>query len=152
MTEAILNNPGLSEIESPALRDFYSRWHDLKDDKGVPLDDRFEMTNFEDHLTYMTVVDYHRDKNRYFSRFTGAGHVAAVGLDHSNTFIDEIENTHLLLDRLSWLVEHTEPYLATDVSLIWSPKDFKVYDVLSCPLCEADGTVVRAIVRTDFSR
>lgn len=151
MSEDFIEDPKIGDIESPALRDFFSIWQTLCEEHGSPARADFSLTLFAEHLPHMAINEYDRDTGRFFVRLFGSGYVNGIGADLTNKFVDEIPNTEGLLARYAWLVENKRPYLSRDNRLDWSSKNYRNYNVLACPLFDDLGDVTTLMFRIEFS-
>lgn len=151
MSEYFLENPQIDDIDSPVLRDFFTIWLSLCQERGPPGREDFSLTLFAAHLPYMALNDFQKDTGRFFVRLFGSGYVNGIGSDLTNRFVDEIPKTEDLLERYMWLVENKQPYLCRNSELVWSPKDYQTYDVLACPLLDDQGDVATLMFRIEFS-
>lgn len=150
MTKNYIENPGRNEIASPLLLDFFERWRLLKDEQALVRQDSFTLTEFEDHLPYMAVDLYDPATGRFQVKYLGSKYVGGFGKDNSGKYLDDIPNTDQLITRFRRLVETGQPYLVLNNALAWSPRDYKSYNSLACPLFDEDGDVVRIVFRVEF--
>lgn len=83
-------------------------------------------------------------------RYSGSHYVDGFGADNTNRFIDELENTEALIARFQGLVQSKRPYMVTGTQLTWSPKDYRFFDAIVCPLFDDAGNVSSLLSRVEF--
>lgn len=149
MTEFI-QNPQIDEIENEVLRDFFRIWLTLREGPGTPRFEVFSLTLFEEHLPFIVMMDYHREADRFMIRFSGSHYVDGFGADNTGRFIDELPNTDALIGRFQRLVQTRKPYLVTRTLLTWSPKDYRFFDAIGCPIFDDNENVVSLLFRVEF--
>lgn len=151
MSDKLIENPGLADIQNPELRSFFELWLGLQKEHDLPRLRDFSLTLFAEHLPFMALNDYSPETGRFFVRLFGSAYVDGIGRDLTRCFVDEIKNTEALLERYRWIVKEKKPYLSLNNPLFASPKDFISYDVLACPLFDDEGNVATLMFRIEFS-
>lgn len=151
MPGRVIENPQFEDIPTTPLRDVFALWSELKRDQGLPRAKEFPLTSFAEHLPFMSLNDFDPKTGRFRVRFFGSSYVEGVGEDFTGRYIDDMTNTQGLIERFMWLVQNKQPYVLLDNPLSWSPKNFKHYNIIGCPLFDDEGNVVCVMVRTEFS-
>lgn len=152
MSDKIVENPSAQDIESPALRGFFDLWQRLQTEHHRPRLKDFSLTDFAAHLPHMALNDFDPETGRFHVRLFGSSYVDGIGEDLTGRYVDEVDNTSELLKRYRWLVANKQAYLSLDNNLDWSQNDFQIYNVLACPLFDADENVATLMFRIEFVR
>lgn len=145
-----IENPQAENVENKLLGDFLQTWLSLRGNYQLPEVEYFSLIQFEEHLPFIVLMDYHRDTDRFMIRFSGSHYVDGFGADNTGRFIDELTNTETLTARFHWLIKNKKPYWVTGTKLTWSPKDYRFFDAIVCPLFDDEGNVSSLLSRVDF--
>ena len=150
MSGEFIENPQIDNIESSALRDFFGTWLGQFNEGGLPLSKDFHLTLFAQHLPFIVQSNYDSKAGRFFVKYYGSQYGEGVGADYTNQFVDEIPDAEGLLERSMWLVENRQPYLLLRNKVTWSPKNFRHYNAIACPLFDDEKNVSSIIFRIEF--
>lgn len=148
MTKSI-ENLSCSDIENPALRDFFGAWLDVCGDTRARWQDT-HLEMFGQHVRHIDKSRYSRAADRFQLKFLGTHTLKIGGTDTTGRFLDELPNFQASLKRFRRLVETGRPYLASGVEFRKEPMKARLYDVLVCPLFDDTGRVSGVMSRTDF--
>lgn len=151
MQQEVKLDPGLEDIESPVLRDFFLMWQALGGVDGLPRRKHFPFTDFAAHISHVSLFEYDSSTGEFDTAFMGADYVAAVGYDYTSLRLEEVPETATMRERFTWSVNTGKPYLLLNSEMKWSPKDFRRFDAISCPLFGENDRAVALIHRLVFS-
>ena len=110
----------------------------------------FEPMDFPIFLPFLVLVDVKEAPRRYRVRLVGTKVVDARGRDGTGDYYDEVDGANLAIKRIEDIIESREPRFETDVPMTWSPKNFKIYSVLSIPLSSDGAKVDKIMYYLDF--
>ncbi len=150
MAGELIENPQIGDIESAALRDFFEIWTSQFSQGELPKSRNFSLTVFAQHLPLMVQSDYDAKAGRFFVKYYGSQYGEGVGADYTNRFVDEIPDAQDLLARSMRLVESKQPYLLLENKVTWSPKNFRHYSAIACPLFDDMKDVSSILFRIEF--
>lgn len=145
----IIESLSYSDIENPALRDFFGTWLDLCGETRTRWQDA-HLEIFGQHVRHMDQHRFSRVEDRFQTTFVGTYTSEISGVDITGRFLDELPYFQASLKRFRRLFETKRPYLACGVETRSEPMRARLYDVLVCPLFDDTGRVSGVISRTDF--
>lgn len=132
------------EIEYQLWHDakfFYELWQKKRAGRKAPSRSDFTPRELKPILPHISLADIEYAPFRARGRVMGTAVVDAIGYDPTGEYADEYPNTELALQRQEWVAVNCEPLLIVGAPLVWSPKNFKTYDMLGLPLVAKDGQV-----------
>lgn len=137
------------DIDSPLLIDFYGRWVNLGG-RASSSSRRVNLEAFGQHVRHTYQIDYSRETDRFWVRFSGSKNCEATGIDATGRFVDEIPGMDASQGRFRQLVANGKPDLKLDVDLSWAPGKPLSCNVVSCPLFDENGHVSSILFMQEF--
>jgi hypothetical protein len=151
MSSKFIKDPETKDFPSSALRDFFDIWRGLGEEHGLLQKKQFSLTVFAEHLPLMAINDFDPETGLFYVKYFGSEYAHGVGKDFTNSFASDAPNSERMVARFLWLTENKLPYLSLGNRLIWSPKNYKTYNVLACPLFDDRGNVTSLMFRVEFN-
>ena len=139
-----------TDLRSDGQRAIYDWYLGQDAGGGIPKRRNFEPMDFPTFLPYLVLVDVEEAPRRYRVRLVGTKVVDARGRDGTGDYYDKIEGVDLAVKRIEGIIESREARFEADLPMTWSPKDFKIYSVLSIPLSSDGAKVDKIMYCLDF--
>ncbi|MFP6773888.1 MAG: hypothetical protein VCE74_16365 [Alphaproteobacteria bacterium] len=139
-----------ADLHSEGQRAIYNWYLGQAAGGGIPMRRNFEPIDFPIFLPFLVLVDVEEAPRRYRVRLVGTKVVDARGRDGTGDYYDEVDGANLAIKRIEDIIESREPRFETDVPMTWSPKNFKIYSVLSIPLSSDGAKVDKIMYCLDF--
>lgn len=106
------------------------------------------MRGFKDHLPWIALHAFDQETQKFTVKIFGTGYVDAIGFDPTGNELQS-EKLH---KKFIQVVETGLPYVSYRNELTWAKKEFRLYDVIGCPLFFENGDVSHVLFRVDFKR
>ena len=130
-----------SELPSDGQRAVFAWYCGILEQGRLPSRADFEPLDFPEALANLVLVDVEQAPRRYRTRLVGTAVTDATGQDGTGNYFDEVEGTKRAIERADHAVSSYRPGFESGVPMTWSPKDYKLYSILSLPL-SSDGETV----------
>ncbi len=123
------------DLLSERQRAVFAWYSEIAARKGqLPARVDFDPIDFPAVLSHLVLVDVEPSPRRFRVRLVGTAVVDANGRDGTGDYYDEIAGTAVAVDRANRAVADRKPSFEAGVPMTWSPKNFKLYSILSLPL------------------
>jgi len=133
------------DFRSDRQRTVYQWFLSFAEHGALPSRADFDPADFPNVLSHLVLVDVEEAPRRYRVRVVGTAVVDATGRDGTGDYYDQNDGTADATERAAALVESRKPSFETGLPMLWSPKDYKIYSVLSLPM-SSDGRNVDMIM------
>jgi hypothetical protein len=117
---------------------------------ALPARRHFDPLEMPRLLPHITLFNVERAPPRFLVSLVGTAVVEGTGMDNTGRYLDDLDCIEHTLARCRQLVETQLPYFHADISMPWSPNDFRTYTVLGLPLAHDGHTVDRIIGTLTF--
>ncbi|UTW56786.1 PAS domain-containing protein [Kordiimonas sp. SCSIO 12610] len=137
----LYNLPELPDHLWPDAIELYELWHSKKNNRAACSRQDLTPRDMIKQLPLISLHDIERDPFRLKVRLMGTQFAAAIGMDATDKYVDELDKTQDVIHRAQWVAENCEPILCIGLELVWSPFDYKKYDSLVLPLINDEQSV-----------
>ena len=119
----------------------YDVWNNKRGDRLAPQRKDLSPYDMKSCLPLIAIHNVEYTPLRMQVRLIGTHVVEATGMEATGKYMDELPNTESVIDRAKWIIVNCEPMACIGLPLLWSPFDYKHYDVLSMPLIDDNSDV-----------
>jgi len=123
----------------PDARVVYDLWLTKRGHRVAPARQDISSQDLQSFLPQVSLFDVSLEPFSMRCRMMGTGFTRAVGFDATGHKVSEYQGTEMMIERAKWLATHVQPMLLLNAPMIWSAKDYKLFDALILPLIDGQG-------------
>ena len=151
MPPGILSRIDETDLPDECARQLWHWWHASNEHGVPPRRQDFDPTKVPHALSGITIFDVERDPWRFRVRIVGTRIVEETGRDTTGVYLDQLENTELIIARARWAAENRRPYFVPLSPVTWTSLNFRNYSTVALPLVDDAGRTCMILYYMSFS-